>query len=126
MPCEMLPRRILTQFPANETILVLVCIEIIQSLLEIESPGAVFSEHDNKGRIPHKQKSVESRVDIIGNKAIFAVGFPQIAKSGAPGEMITIRHILIGQILVDFKKRHSDPSFRFIFEKTKLCFLFNS
>ena len=65
VPCEHFSGAFFKQLTANKAILVLVMIKIVQGVLEIEYARCIFSEHNNKGGIPHEQVAMKGGVDVV-------------------------------------------------------------
>ena len=50
------------------------CVKVIQGALEIEASAAIFTEHKDKRRIPHKKAAIEGSVNKIGDKTGSGLG----------------------------------------------------
>ena len=75
-------------FTADESILVLFGIEVIQCILEWEKTGCVFRKHEYKGRIPHKQTAVKSCIYEVRHKSRFRLRLESILESDPPSKII--------------------------------------
>ena len=82
-------------FTADKAVAVLFCIKIVQRFLEIKRAPSVFCKHQNKRRIPHKNRTVECRVDKICHKSAVFKRFFKVCKRKFPHLVIAVERTFI-------------------------------
>ena len=83
------------ELAADEAVLVLLRVEVIQGLLEREDTVGVFGEHHDKGGIPHEKAVKEGGFDKAADKAGVYRGLTDVAKGGLPRVIVAVDVILV-------------------------------
>lgn len=73
----------------------LLAVEIIERFLEAVDAVAVFSEHEHKAGIPHKNVTVKSGVDIGRDKAALFRRLSEVAESYLPRLIVGVYFIAV-------------------------------
>lgn len=77
-------------FPADESIRVLLSIEQVQGFLEIEGPPTIEAITCGEARIPHKDVAIEGCIHVIAWETILLGSRREILEGQLPGFPITI------------------------------------
>ena len=70
--------------PTDQTIGMLLGVEVIQSLLKRKEATSITTEHRNESGIPHEDIAIVGRIDIAGNESGIFFGSLDILNSDFP------------------------------------------
>jgi hypothetical protein len=82
------PAAVGIDLPADETIIVLFGIEVIQRADEAELPPCITPKQCHKATIPQERIGVERGIDEVGDEPRFRLRLPQISERCSPCEIV--------------------------------------
>ena len=77
-------------FTTNETIRMLLGIEVVQGILEREKAGTITGKHQDKGRVPHKDVSIIGCIDVRHDETRTRLRITQVAYPDFPGTPVHV------------------------------------
>ena len=77
-------------FTTDESVRMLLGVEVVQGILEREETGTVTGKHQDKGRVPHEDVSIVSRIDVRHDEARTRLRVTQIAYPDFPSTPVHV------------------------------------
>ena len=82
-------------FTTDETVRMLLGIEVVQSILEREETGTITGKHQDKGRVPHKDVSIIGSIDVRHDETGTRLRIAQIANPDFPSTPIHVDFLVM-------------------------------